>query len=222
MTKPPKPKIVEHPSKPIFGAAYPVTVRGVHEDGYGDGDPKNPIYNLRFRWNEDGEHDPKYPKWHEGLPEGRVWNSTSVYKMYRTDPGLAAVEQDARDWWEPYKVSDKREGKNPSEPEITVEFIRNETWALSWFSHWTFDVGQSDAEALASFERFVARMQRLNADERKYIETEHGGYWHDAYCLMGAEDRWRWAGVRDDGGNTTPAPCRCDGCKKLGFLRIDH
>jgi hypothetical protein len=31
------------------------------------------------------------------------------------------------------------------------------------------------------------------------------------YCLMGAEDHWRWNN-----------PCRCDDCKKLGVTRIDH
>jgi hypothetical protein len=37
-------------------------------------------------------------------------------------------------------------------------------------------------------------------------------------CLMGAEDHWRWRGEREG----DPPPCRCEGCKKCGFIRINH
>jgi hypothetical protein len=38
---------------------------------------------------------------------------------------------------------------------------------------------------------------------------------------MGAEDRWRWYGG-DSYENKTDPPCRCNGCKKAGVIRINH
>ena len=95
---------------------------------------------------------------------------------------------------------------NPKDIEIDVNFVRYETWCLEWFCHFTFDDGCSDEEYLASFERFVRRMQKLDEKE---------------YGLMGAEDRWRWSGITD-GGKKTPPPCRCAGCKKAGVVGINH
>jgi hypothetical protein len=66
-------------------------------------------------------------------------------------------------------------------------------------------------------------MERLNQLEGKNIPFSDGTgfYWQDVYCLMGAEDRWRWSGG-DSYENRTDPPCRCDGCKKAGVIRVDH
>ena len=47
----------------------------------------------------------------------------------------------------------------------------------------------------------------------------------DLYCLMGAEDNWRWRAAGPDGNESEdqiPAPCRCKFCKEQGLLRIAH
>lgn len=190
------------------------TIRLVEENIY-------PIYSVTARWAmDDSRRDPTdAPYWHEGLPEGRIWNGTSYSTMLQA-PDLQRVEREAHEWWEHYE----KKGANPSELKLTVAFVRNEAWCSGWFSHWTFDTGQSDEEVLASFERFVCRMEDLNRREGKVVN----GYRHDAYCLMGAEDRYRWcaspAGSSIVGFHTERklAPCRCDGCKKQGIVRIDH
>lgn len=183
-----------------------------------------PIYAVSARWIQDGEHDPAYPRSHEGLPEGRIWNSTGYSAMLR-EPDLEKVHADALEWWRKY-ASDKTETiRNPELTSLEVKFVRNETWCGGHFSHWTFDTGQSGEEALASFERFVCRMENFIQRETKY----KNGYPNKPYCLMGAEDRYRWCGRPGGTGilgfsnePSTSAPCRCDGCKTLGLLRIDH
>lgn len=90
-----------------------------------------------------------------------------------------------------------------------------ETWYCIWFQHAQPDWGDSDADVLTSFQRYVDRIIRFN--QRNQESYEPGGTLYDPICLMGAEDRWRWRGE----GQGDP-PCRCAGCKKFGVVRIDH
>ena len=181
-------------------------------------DPAYPIYSVKMRWSQDttggDTFDPDSNR-AKGLPPGRVWNSAVIDRMYREDPGTEAIEAWARDeWWPLY--AKKFADRNPGEPKITVTRTGEETWCLSWFEHWTFDVGQSDEEALASFQRYVDR----------YRDTQD--YWPgdppEGYrCLMGAEDRWRWCGTYDGSpSEKTDPPCRCEHCKAQGVIRIGH
>ena len=107
----------------------------------------------------------------------------------------------------------RRNVLNPADLSITVKFARCDVWCDGWFSHWTFDVGMSDQGVLASFDRYVERIQRSDL-----TETEKGS------MLMGAEDHWRWHGciTGDPQSERTDAPCRCPCCKKQGRIRIDH
>lgn len=177
-----------------------------------------PIYRISARWEQDGEHDDGYPKWSEGLPEGRIWNSTGgMDRMFREDQDLDELRRWAvEEWWVGY-VENKLADKNVGEPEITVEFSHRETWCLSWFEHWTFDVGQTDAEALDSFQCYVDRYAHM---QDFYPGDPPEGY----QCLMGAEDRWRWTGAAPDGASDTRSepPCRCEHCKAQGKIRIGH
>lgn len=182
-----------------------------------------PIWRIDAKWEQDGKHDPEYPKWSEGLPEGRIFGSTGYDRMYRETVTQEQVETDAREWWEEYVTKPRHDGikiadRDPQNLVLDVKFERREAWCLEWFCHSTFDVGQSDEEALASFERFVQRMEDLN----QQAVRQGGDPWLPAYVLMGAEDRWRWSGERHDDRDDEPPPCRCNGCKKLGLIRINH
>lgn len=209
-------------NRPTFGIRPgPWKARIRYEDGAED--VRYPIYSISARWEQDGEHDPEFPRWHEGLPEGRIRNSSGLHRMYREDQDLAEIERWARDEWWPDYVATKLADKNPTAPEIEVKLMHRESWCCSWFEHWTFDVGQTDAEALASFERYVRRHEfyqdwphevLTDADlKRRGIEYR--------VCLMGAEDRWRWSGGPGPEDRTAP-PCRCEHCTAQGKLRIGH
>ena len=94
-----------------------------------------------------------------------------------------------------------------------IEYTGHDEWCLTWFSHYTFDTGQTDQEALDSFNEFVYRY----TNGTKQTQS----------TLMGAEDRWRWKGMSyPDGTNAagveTDPPCRCQYCKEQGVIRIGH
>ena len=175
-----------------------------------ENDPKYPIYHTDVKWAQDGEFDEKYPKWYEGLPEGRMWDSTGFTKMFKEDPGQTMVLHNALDWWK-YYTEEKLGDVNPGIPEIDIIGPRYETWCILWFSHYTFDDGRSDREFLDSFACYVLRYAHL---QDYYPRDMPEGY----LCLMGAEHRWRWHGANHD----SPAPCRCEHCVKQGVVRIGH
>ena len=177
-----------------------------------DGETSFPIYKFDFRWIEDGIQDPKYPNWYEGLSEGRIYNSTGFSKMFKEDKTQGWLDEYAINWWNEYlKKNDSI--KNPQLLKIEAKFYEYETWILTWFQHETFDMGQTDEEAIKSFENFVDRKVSLIRNQGE-----------DAYCLMGAEDRYRWSGSEPSGesDDRSDPPCRCKFCKEQGLLRIGH
>lgn len=94
-----------------------------------------------------------------------------------------------------------------------LEYIDEDEWCLTWFSHYTFDNGQTDEEVLDSFREFVRDFE----DDTKRTFT----------TLMGAEERWRWCGhIYQNEGDWQPTrtdpPCRCQFCKEQGVIRINH
>lgn len=153
------------------------------------------------------------PKWFEGLEPGRIWNSYSYYYMPKENVTLEAAERHAEKFFQEWLLHQDNHEQFSAEP-INVQYLLSESWCMGWFSHWTWDMGQDDRAILMSFHSYINRMQDRNYKEGKH-HPEYG--WKDKYVLMGAEERWRWRGQND-----TPAPCRCDGCKKLGVVRIDH
>lgn len=175
-------------------------------------DPKYPIYRVGVHWIEDKVAE-QLPWWPSDPGEGRAWDSTSFSRMYKEDPGAEEVERWAREeWWPTYAAERQHPIHDP--PTIKIESVRHETWNLTWFQHETFDIGQTDAEALASFERYVRRYEDM--------QDFYPGEMPEGYlCLMGAEDRWRWRAISDP-DEYAPAPCRCEHCKKQGKIRIAH
>jgi len=144
------------------------------------------------------------------LPKGRFWNGTNWDLMQRDESPVDEIAARLqRDWWPNYAA--KR--REPADLTITVRALGRDTWCSDWFSHWTFDVGQSDEETLSSFREYVERIRYSDRSENEV----------DSF-LMGAEDEWRWHGCTDGDpqGARTKAPCRCQYCVKRGVLRIDH
>lgn len=179
-----------------------------------------PIYKINVKWGVKAYA----PQWLEecgpdhwsfkGLPEGMQWNTTGTTIMFK----------DATDQVQPALDVFVTEFRS-HHPEINNEyfkaeivFLRHEVWCEGWFSHWTFDVGQTDDEILKSFSDYVHRIQQYNQKNGKIAYFSDGrSYWDEPICLMGAEDEWRWQGK-----DRSDPPCRCDDCKKHGVIRIDH
>ena len=128
-------------------------------------------------------------------------NGTGFSKMYQEKP----TEEQLHIELENFKIKLENEQIGFGHPiikwhNIEYSFIENEVWALIWFYHMTYNKFENDGEALKSFDKFVRRKELQNIEED-----------HDAdYGLMGAEDRWRWE------------VCHCDGCKKNGWVAINH
>jgi len=174
---------------------------------------KYPIYSFSAKWSQtdvDGKYGNCQPK-AKDLPSGRFWNSTNFSKMYKEPQDQKSLDAWFSDWWDKFKTGEKYINEDLELLHLKVEFKAYETWHLTWFQHETFDEGQTDEEVLESFERFVSSKEDL-----KFSSD------HEQYCLMGAEDRWRWYGGLDENSNHRPAPCRCEDCKKQGMIRIAH
>jgi hypothetical protein len=185
-----------------------------------------PIYSFSAKWSQDGVQDSNYPKHYEGLSEGRIWNGTQFYKMFKEEQTQEQLDEYVKNWWEEFIKNRKEENRpilNPILKHLTSKYVCHETWVLNWFQHATFDTGQSNEEVLESFNKYVDRIQENNERiECQYPEE----LWHEKghLCLMGAEDRWRWHGAEPNGGpnDHSPAPCRCKHCKEQGVIRIAH
>ena len=179
-----------------------------------EGEKAYPIYSVRIEYTEDvNDENRKYIDKNRILPNNRAKGVIKDTLMYNKEQDIEFVEQDVKETiWDSFiKVHErgKQEGRvpidNPRLESTDISLLRYETWCLDWFSHWTFDDGRTDEEYLCSFEDFVNRMERI-----------------DNYCLMGAEDRWRWHGMKDDEETHTDPPCRCKYCKTKGIVRVDH
>lgn len=160
---------------------------------------KYPIYFFSASWTQD-----------EKIPGERTKNMTSSHGMFRQE--IDDPLEEAFKWWD---KMDKTKFINIDDLTIDGQFERYDTWCLTWFSHFTFDIGQSDAEVLHSFQEYVDEKLDLNRKNGKLVN----GYWQEPFCLMGAEDRWRWCGAEPDGSKP---PCRCKFCKEQGVIRIGH
>lgn len=169
---------------------------------------KYPIYRFEARWTKKRIVMNDYDDTH-GLPVTRCWNGTCFSRMFKEEQGHKQLDIALIEFWQKY---DKK-GEECELFSLHSEFERRESWCLTWFSHHTFDVGQSDEEARESFENYVRRSERLPGFENFESDGVKG------FTLMGAEDRWRWRSGSDD---YEGIPCRCKFCKEQGVLRIAH
>lgn len=183
---------------------------------------KYPIYQFEAYWLE--KLNPSQYSNTDDLPEGYLRNSTSFYDMFKVPKSDNALDAYLIDWWEKYL---RRSGKRTKVKllRLSHEFIFNESWCLTWFQHWTFDVGQDNADCLASFENYVERIKKYNIENDHFKTEPRFEYSKKRFItLMGAEDRWRWRGAEPDGEpkSESEPPCRCKFCKEQGVLRISH
>lgn len=181
-----------------------------------EGFPAYPIYRFRIKWQEDKAGEPSEYDDITGCLDGKVWNSVDYLEMFPFEYGQQALVILGTDYFMKH-VLKERFHLSPLPEQIDVKFMEYETWVLKWFAHRTIDVGQTDEEALRSFEQYVSRREKLLKADRS---LENQG----RYCLMGAEDRWRWQGEMVDGHNDVykSPPCRCKYCKERGVLTITH
>ena len=163
-----------------------------------------PIYSFTVRWIQD-KTTCEMPN--HGLPEGRIWNSAGFSKMYKEEPTTKDLDIECLAWTRTLKEVHK--STNIEIFSVQYKLLKKDSWCLTWFSHYTIDVGQTDEEVIDSFHEYVARIKNQAFKEGKEP------------CLMGAEDTWRWHST-DENGERDKAPCRCKFCKEAGIIRIDH
>ena len=141
---------------------------------------KYPIYRFGARWTQKRVEMKDYDDTH-GLPVTRMWNGTGFSRMFKEDQTRKQLDIALIEFWQKYE----KKGEEAELFSLSVKLERRETWCLMWFSHYTFDVGQTDEEATKSFRDYIRRMTRLPGfDDFKGV---------DGFTLMGAEDEWRWS-----------------------------
>ena len=155
---------------------------------------KFPIYKIRVYFKSDTCDD-----------------SIEINRMFKEKKTAEELQHFANESWSRYVKA------HPTDiltyQSFSWKYVGEDSWMLEWFQHSTIDTGQTDEEALSSFEEYVSRKEMLIMNNK------------DPGCLMGAEDRYRWHGSAPDRhGNTleSTAPCRCDHCVNQGVLRIAH
>jgi hypothetical protein len=149
---------------------------------------KFPIYRFSAHWDQDNYEN----------------NSTSYREMYGENPAQEKLDSDLA----LFKSSIERKNNVIRWIDCKVEYVEDEVWVLKWFCHLTLNEFSKD-EAFESFENFVERKKQYNLDNGQW-ETDYFDYNKPFYCLMGAEDYWRWK------------ICDCDECKKLHQTVIIH
>lgn len=90
------------------------------------------------------------------------------------------------------------------------EYIEDETWVIQWFNHFTLNKFENDDEVIESFEHFVDRKIELNLQNGHYKGDMNFNSKEPYYCLMGAEDKYRWE------------VCHCEHCQKGDWTIINH
>jgi hypothetical protein len=159
-----------------------------------------------------------YPKYSIGVsftegsssPTGTDW--TTMFREPRTTQDIINELQTI--WWPNYI----KKHQDSNDPRFDVQFIGNDTWCINWFNHWTFDIGLTDEQILESFSNYVGRIKCANEYIRYNDDSNLLNGREDFFCLMGAEDRWRWHGENEH----DQSPCQCIHCKGQKLIRIGH
>jgi len=118
-------------------------------------------------------------------------NFTDYSIMYKENPSAEQLEEELK----LFKLDILAKHNRVIFKNAEYEFVEEETWCLKWFNHYTLNQFENDSEIERSFSAFVSRKKSLGEGK---------------YCLMGAEDRYRWN------------ICHCEHCKTAGKITIDH
>ena len=179
-----------------------------------DGEKAYPIYRISFIWIQDGDNTNGR---HLDLPISRVYNSNVFYEMRKAEITDDELKTFVDELWVKYSTNAKFSESHTNVVLTKTESILHEyeTWKLTWFTHETFDMGQTRSEVYDSFEKFVRRKENI-INAHRFDESKPN------YCLMGAEDRWRWGNNNKDIEPSDNIPCKCEHCKTAGMLRISH
>ena len=134
--------------------------------------------------------------------------------MMKDKPTNKELTDKLMEWWDGVLTAKRDDGKplskrKPELLKLSVEFEDNEAWCLKWFSHMTYNLFDSQEEAFNSFHRFVQEKLPLHRNQDLPEEYRVKNKLK-TYCLMGAEDSWRWE------------ICGCDKCKAEGMTIIKH
>lgn len=167
------------------------------------------VYSINVVWRY-RHAECKGESWCDKNSAGLCLNMTGGTSSFRSEPTQEQLDEAVAEMVAKIRDGQAKKGCELVGVEAKAKLVQRSEWWLTWFCHSTYDIGQADAEALESFERYL--------DWAEPQSTERGGN----VCLMGAEDRWRWHGKTLENGDRTPPPCRCDGCRKYGVIRIGH
>lgn len=90
--------------------------------------------------------------------------------------------------------------------DMSVRYVGQERWWLSWFCHTSNSTFSSEAEAFEDFQKFLEEKGvHVHWSSDSYEYASQGGY-----CAMGGEDRYRWE------------LCTCEDCIRIGQTVIKH
>jgi len=170
------------------------------------------IYSISISWKYRHDNHSSYCKPDD---DGFCSNGCCPSPAFRVEPSSDELFELAEKSWsiQVEKASETEGEERHYDLELTKIEIRlrqRSEWWLHWFCSCTFDYGQDNGIVFASFEQYV-----------QWVERNYPQYVKDGcsrIVLMGADDRWRWYGEEE---GSSP-PCRCDGCKENGVIRINH
>lgn len=145
-----------------------------------------------------------------------VVENSAWHRQYREPPTPEKLEDEIHKFWLAMLTAERSGGQMPTMADrgaklvgYSVTMVEIETWYQIWFQHASLNAHLSDNELLESFRQFVNRKRDADFNLRVLRGPRQEGV--EYYCLMGAEDHWRWKG-----------PCRCEHCQEQGVVRIDH
>lgn len=133
--------------------------------------------------------------------------------MFKEEQTQEQIDLLINEWWSKY-ILNKDSINNVEDLKLVAKYKKHDSFVCVWFSHETFDNGQTDEEFIDEFREYVSRYEHKQDYGVDEIQNDP-----DYECLMGAEDTWRWnSGSKEYEG----IPCRCKHCKEQGMLRIAH
>ena len=151
---------------------------------------KYPIYRFSATWNQSDYKN----------------NGTSCRQMYKEK----LTKEELNSKLEEFKKGIINRHENVEFLNATINYIEDETWVGKWFCHFTFNQFDNDEDAIRSFQEFVTRKEIKNEENGHYSNEMNMDKPQGYYCLMGAEDRWRWE------------VCHCEHCEKNEWTIINH